>query len=167
VDRKAHPFGPIFGPHLQTAYVTTDLTEAMQQFASLYGIASFVGPNLIRMQTGSGAAMAVKTALAFSGPSMIELIEPDGGADDLYRNFLPSTGFAIRHHHYAAEVENDAQWQDLLEQVEKNRHPVALRGDQQGVKFLYIDTHKQLGHYIEYLYFYDQSQFSLAAIPRN
>src|SRR6185369_14951139 len=148
MDRGQHPFGPLFGTLFQAAYVTNDVVRAMAEFSSAYGIQRFLGPNPFELRSG-GQSMKIKTALAFVGPTMVELIEPDGGADGLYRDFLPKNDFAIRHHHYASLVENDAQWTDLVQRIENSKRRVVLDGDMSGVRFMYIDTLKHLGHYME------------------
>lgn len=86
---------------IQIAYVTNDLDEARASFHEHYGVARFAQMKDLAIQVGPDANAIIHVALAYVGSMQIELIEPRGGADTIYRAPLPSDAFAMRFHHVA------------------------------------------------------------------
>src|SRR5262249_52532337 len=136
----------------QIAFVTTDLDEAMLLFADTYGISKFK----VRRDLSSAPGMpslTVHVAHAYVGPMMIELIQPAGGEDTLYREILPRDGFAIRPHHFGFMVRSEQELERISAALETRNVPIAFDASMPGVaRAVYADARSSLGHYLEYVY---------------
>jgi hypothetical protein len=107
--------------------------------------------------------------MAFVNGTMIEFIEPAGGADTIYREVLPTSGFAMRHHHLGYAIFNESDWELTQREIERQKIGIVLNGEAAGViRYQYIDLRADVGHYVEYLYYLGQgAQDMLNAIPHN
>ena len=83
----------------QVSYATTDLDHACRTLGMTYGIPRFSVSRGARVESPAGT-ITIDVAQAFVGDRHIEIIEPTGGPDGLYRDVLPSSGFGVRHHHF-------------------------------------------------------------------
>lgn len=149
----------------QTAYVTTDLDQAMQAFDQHYGVKRFHSIRDISFDDHT----TISIATAYVGDTMLELIEPKGRGNSMYEVMLPGgSDFAIRHHHHGHLYTDEDEWNRVLALVEDKRQPVAYLGGHEGVlKALYIDTRDVLGHYLEYIYCTPAGLEFLNQAPRN
>ena len=152
----------------QIAFVTTDLDQAMQLFAETYGIGKF----RIRRDIASAPGMpkmSAHVAHAYVGPLMIELIQPVGGNDTLYREILPPDGFGIRPHHFGFIVRSEQELERISAALEAKRVPIAFDASMPGVaRAVYADARKTLGHYLEYVYLRPEARRSYyAEVPHN
>jgi len=156
----------------QHAYVTNDMARAKRQFAERWGIQSFLEFEApLELSTPRGAESAhLKIALAFVGELQIELIEPLGGsASGIYRQVLPASGYKVVWHHLGYRLPRTADgWQKFRDRVGNSDYPLAIEGhivSRDGeVRFAYLDTFAELGHYSEYAWAnYDID----APVPRN
>jgi hypothetical protein len=140
---------PLLGSLFQRAYVTTDLDRAVRVFSERYGVSEFVPfPNIHSHHT-DGMESELNVALSYAGDTMIELIEPAGGDDRLWRDHLSSNGFQIRFHHNGFLVDSEAE---LLALAARSDGPtLRLQGISLGTRFLYLDSVAELGHYLEYV----------------
>jgi hypothetical protein len=159
--------GSVYGQVFQTAYITNDMDEAVRVFADRFGVPDFLRSGPRELAPSDIAPMRVEIALAFVGESMIEIIQPLGLNDSLYRQVLPESGFALVFHHIAHRLHSDAEWDAMLRSAEARGHPIAMQGEASNTRFLYIDTRASLGHFIEYLYYMDPANSSLPRIPQN
>jgi len=149
--------------HFQIAYVTRDIDAAARMFAERYGIRSF---HYMRdIPFGPGATTHV--GLAWAGDVMIELIQPNGAATNLYSTWLPAAGQLLRCHHLGHRAPDAAAWQRVGELAARSGLPVALQGDSQGIHYLYLDARADLGHYLEYIYLSGDAVHLFDAVPRN
>jgi len=152
----------------QIGFVTTDLERAMVLFAETYGISRFK----IRRDLTSAPGMprmTVHLAHAYVGPMMIELIEPAGGEDALYRDILPRHGFAIRPHHYGFMVRSEQELDRISAALETRNVPIAVDASMPEVaRAVYADARSTLGHYLEYVYVRPEARRGYyAQIPHN
>jgi hypothetical protein len=155
----------------QHAYVTNDMARAKRQFADRWGVRSFLEfESSLELSTPRGIENArLKIALAFVGNLQIELIEPVGGpAARIYQEFLPASGYRIVWHHFAYRLRGADAWQQFRNSVGTADYPIAIEGhihnDYGDVRFAYLDTYAELGHYSEYVWAtYDID----APVPRN
>lgn len=162
---------PLFpGPAVhQIGYATTDCKEAVKRYGESYGVANFLLlPNTVST-IAPGRTATINVAMAFVNDTMIEFIEPVGGADTIYREVLPTDGFAVRHHHLGYAIFSEEEWAAIQEAIERQKVPVVLNGESPGVmRYQYVDLRADIGHYVEYLYYLGQGgQELLKAIPHN
>lgn len=153
----------------QIGYATTDCKEAVKRYGEHYGVVNFLLlPNTVSI-IAPGHTATLNVAMAFVNGTMIELIEPAGGADAIYREVLPAGGFAVRHHHLGYAMISEAEWEAKQQEIERQRIAVVLNGESPGVvRYQYIDLRADIGHYVEYLYYLGEGgQELLKAIPHN
>jgi len=110
----------------QTAYVTPDIDAAMALAARRFAAPRMQVNRDIAIETGQGVAHC-HFALAFVGAVQIELIQPAGGADDVYRAQVPDAG--LRLHHVGVLVDDDAAWSAMLAEAEQEGVAMPVRGD--------------------------------------
>ena len=90
--------GP-FAAFYQLAYVTTDLEQALEIFKTRYGVPNVTRVGELALQLDGGGTTIIRLALCFVGQVELEIIEPVGGEDDIYRRALPDSGFGLVWHH--------------------------------------------------------------------
>lgn len=129
----------------QQGYVTNDLEQAAALFAQRFRTGAFT------FHTFDGV---MRIALAFAGKTMIELIEPITDPAGLYDHWIDrSGGFAVRHHHIGMLVDSQEQMGTIRAAHVADGTAVAAEGAMPGaLDFLYVDTSRQLGHYLEYVW---------------
>lgn len=158
----------LFGPLLQTAYVTRDIERACAHLADRYGLRDFLraGPNVV--ETDEGETMVLKLAHAWLGSTWIEVIEPIEGAVSLYSSGLPDEGSPLRVHHVGIRLPDLAAWDAAMKRAGELSLRLALSLTRNRVnKYVVFDTFAELGHHIEYLYIPDASQSMMADMPQN
>lgn len=134
----------------QTAYVTPDIDAAVAIAAARLGAPRMQINRDVRIETASGLAQC-HFALAFIGAVQLELIQPTGGADDIYRAMLPESG-VLRFHHIGCLVEPGADWDALLAQIRATGLEMPVQGAFAGLMhYAYADHRHEIGHYIEYM----------------
>lgn len=144
----------IDGAFTQTAYVTNDLDQALATFAGL-GVTRFLELRDLAFPVGSGVEAHCHVALAIAGGREIEIIEPIGGAVDVYRQALSGTvsGFQMHFHHVAQALPS----LDALEAIKADvrSRGIAIPIDAaapQGMTYFYADLRTPLGYHVEYIY---------------
>jgi catechol 2,3-dioxygenase-like lactoylglutathione lyase family enzyme len=137
----------------QVAVVVRDLDASMREYVEKIGIGPWdvyiYGPDLLHTMTyrGERQPYVMKLALAYSGPTMYELIESVEGPN-IYEEFLAERGVGLHHLGYYvddihAEIANmKALGYDLLQSGEG----FGLHGDG---AYAYFDTVGSLGCIIE------------------
>jgi len=152
----------------QIAFVTTDLDQAMVLFADTFGISKFKIKRDLCSAPGM-PRMTVHIAHAYVGPMMIELIQPAGGEDALYREILPRNGFAIRPHHYGFMVRSEQELDRISAALETRNVPIAVDASMPEVaRAVYADARSTLGHYLEYVYVRPEARRGYyAQVPHN
>jgi hypothetical protein len=154
---------------LQVGYVTTDVEEGIKRYREKYGIRDFIKFENFEATSAAGVTLTVHIALAFVKSTLIELIQPAGGDDKIFREVLPETGYAIRHHHFGYGIFTEAEWQERQRVFAIQGRRVILESEVPGVlRYQYLDARDDLGHYLEYLYYQGEAgRQLLASIPRN
>lgn len=155
--------GLFLSRHFQNAYTTSNLQAAVDMFGSRYGLHKFFYMRDIPF--GPGAV--VQIALAWAGDVMIELIEPQGEAENLYSTHLPAEGEVIRFHHLGHLVDSRAEFDTVSARAAASGYPIVLQGNNNGINFLYLDTRADVGHYLEYVHLDPPMAGFFAAVPRN
>ncbi len=158
-----------FAGFIQIAYVTTDIEKAITLFRNRHHVERWARLCPIEIETAKGKSARLNIGLAYVGAVQIELIQPLGGHDGVYREALPEQGFAIRHHHVAQLI-------DTLDSFERQRAEIAaqgvrisLEGENAGMaRYFYSDHRDTLGHYIEHIYYTPAGLAGMAQfVPRN
>jgi len=144
----------ILGQVLQQAYVTTDVDEACRVLSGKFGIEKFWRPNQQTMTLDDGREVILHNAHAWVGSIWLEIIQPIGGEDGLWRDWLAGRqGFAMKLHHLGIMVDSPQEMDAKMAEGEANGFKVALSLTVMGNMARYLDTVDALGHYLEYLYF--------------
>ena len=161
----AGPFG-----FFQVAYVTGDLERATRELGLLYGVPRFQVNHGAQIETRAGSARA-DFALAFVGEQQLEIIQPAGGADGIYRDALPADGSALRLHHFGRLITDPAQWSQVRGAVSASGLDIPVSGSycHEGVPlmhYLYADARATLGHYLEFMCRTEAGREIFAQVPR-
>jgi hypothetical protein len=155
--------GLFLSRHFQNAYVTRNIDAAAKMFADRHGIRAF---HYMRdIPFGPGATIHI--GLAWAGDVMVELIQADGTAANLYTTMLPPEGQLVRFHHLGHLIDQRAEWDGVVERVERSGLPIAIRGNNYGLNYLYVDTTAETGHYLEYIHLDPEARHFFDQVPRN
>lgn len=143
---------PLLHPgFFQLCYVTLDLDAGMRQLGALHGVERF---RIKRDMPGLPGmpAMHVHQAHVFVADLQIELIQPAGGDDVVYRDFCSSDG-SLRLHHFGMWIDDNAEYANLRPALAALGVPVAFEiAVPNAGGAIYADTRKLLGHYLEYVH---------------
>jgi hypothetical protein len=133
-------FVEAFAGVFQIAYVTHDRAVAERELSARLGVS---GWSELEVEV---AAAQLAVAFAPAGRTVIELIEPRGGDVELFAGMLPTRG-VLRLHHLGVRVAD----RDLaLEHAREAGYTAARIGELSGhLRFAFVDTTDDLGHYIE------------------
>jgi hypothetical protein len=93
----------------QICYVTRDLDAGMRQLTAIHGVERFRVKRDVPAMPGM-PKMMMNQAHVFIGPLQIELIQPAGGDDALYRDVCAEAADAIRFHHFGLWVDEPAEF---------------------------------------------------------
>jgi hypothetical protein len=157
-----------FSGFLQIAYVTTDIEEAICLFAREHNVPEWARLPNLEIASIAGRRCKLNIALAFVGATQLELIQPISGDDGVYRESLPQSGFAIRHHHIAQLIESEDAFEKQREELAANGVPIVIDGETPGaVRYFYTDHRKTLGHYVEHIWYTPAAFAGMAQLPRN
>jgi len=161
--------GPLFN-FFQLAYVVRDIERGTQQLGALYGIDRFRISRDVAIQTRDGTAR-LHFALAFLGSLQIEVIQPAGGADRIYRDRLPALGAAAQLHHVGHRVKSARKWEAVLRALAASRLAIPVNGvfTHEGralMHYAYLDAREYLGHYLEFMYQTEAGRDLFADVPR-
>lgn len=157
----------LFLPVFQTGYVTNDIDQAVGLFADTQGIGQWFRSPTGTLPSPDGGTMDVVIALAWIGHTMVEIIGCQGGNDQIYRRILPTDRFGVRLHHLGFRLNSEDEWAQMLDHGKRQGYKIALEVETRSTRALYFDTREALGHYLEYLYYFDEANSSLPHIPQN
>jgi hypothetical protein len=147
----------------QFAYVTTDIERAMEEIRCTQAIGGFMELRDLALPTGGGTHAHAHFALAFKGELQFEIIQPLSEEVALYLPFLPGEGYALQFHHLGKHLNSRSDYDRVLQSA-KQRWPITIEEEMMGTAFAYVDSRKDLGHYLEYFSFPADSPF--AKVPR-
>jgi hypothetical protein len=156
------------GAFRQVAYVTNDLDRALAQFAET-GVRRFLQFRDRDFDVGPNAAVRCHIGMALSGGVEIEVIEPLGGADAIYREFLSGPDFMLRFHHVAYTLPSLEALTALKAEMRAAGRAIPVEGvAPEGVTYFYGDLRQPFGHYIEYVCGTPEYEAAMAqALPVN
>ena len=144
------PIRPFDGFY-QLTYVTTDFDRGLERLSARYGVAD-LETSEVTLELDEGDDVTIRCGLVHVGPLQVELVEPVGDRDAIYRDALPDDGsFAVRWHHTGFLVENATDLAQVRADLDADGHPVVLSGVNPGVaRFVHLDARPMLGHHLEY-----------------
>lgn len=154
--------GLFLARHFQNAYVTRDIDAAVRVFAERHGIGSF--QYMRDVPFGPGATIHI--ALAWAGDIMIELIQPDGDAPNLYSTHLPLAGQRLRFHHLGHLIDQRSEWDEVVDRATRSGMPITMQGNSYGLNYLYLDARDDTGHYLEYVHLDPEVAGFFDKVPR-
>jgi hypothetical protein len=150
--REVRALGDVYASLWQVCYVTRDLEAGMRLLREEYGVESTEVPTegATFLVGDEPADWDVRVSMGARGGLIIELIEPVGGEVDFYRRFLPD-GDGLGFHHLASYMKvGDEAWDQLADVLAAAGlaidYTVLIPNR---VRAGYVDTTKQLGHYLE------------------
>ncbi|MET0364407.1 MAG: hypothetical protein ABW169_07110 [Sphingobium sp.] len=166
LPRLSDGFDPSAGllraEHFQMAYATNDMGRAQDLLSKRLGIRDF---REIGGPTPAGGQ--VRAALAWVGTIMYELIEASGPGSALYMDRLPQgEGFHMRHHHLGYLIHDQAQWDGVMHEAERNGWAIPYRNRNPMLEACFVDV-PELGHYLEYLFPVQAGLDFFNAVPRS
>lgn len=147
----------------QVAYVTDDIDRATAA-DNRFGIPQFSLSRNTTIETGGGPAQA-HFALAFLGATQIEIIQPAGGADGVYRDGIrPGT---LTLHHLGCLITDESAWRATLAALEAEGCATPIRGNFGGLMhYVYADRRRTYGHYFEYMFQTEAGRHLFDNVPR-
>jgi len=151
------------------SYVTPNLDRGMAAMSALWGVTGYRVSRDRRIGTPNGEAR-LNMALTYIGDMQLELIEPIGGDDGLYREMLPADPDELRFHHFGTILGAEAEWDQLQAYIAANQVRTPVFGGTPGrSRYLYADLRHTLGHYLEFMYFLDGGRGAayFAEVPRT
>jgi Glyoxalase/Bleomycin resistance protein/Dioxygenase superfamily len=152
----------------QVAYVTNDFERALRQCTLTHGAREFARMPAIQYEIGPGRAVVCNVGLAYVGATEIEVIEPLEGDVAVYRDALPTEGFALRFHHLARLYDTREEVEAQIAVYRREGRALPVDGTSPGsARYYYADFRAELGHYIEGVWFEPASRAWLGTIPRN
>jgi len=141
------------GRFRQVAYVTNDFDRALSNVTETTGVRHFLQLRDYEYIAGPGAIVRCHIAMALAGGVEIEIIEPRGGAQEIYRDRLGGAEFGLHFHHVAYGLPSLEVLTDLKARISAQGAPIALEGvAPEGLTYFYADLRASLGHYVEYVY---------------
>jgi len=143
---------PLLSGLYQIGYVTRDLDAGVRQLQAIHGIERFRIKRDVRGMAGM-PEMLMHQAHVFIGAVQLELIQPAGGDDALYRDVCAADSGAIRHHHFGMWVDDEAEYAGLRAALAEQNIPVVFDAKIPDIGgAIYADTRATLGHYLEYVH---------------
>ena len=138
---------------LHIAYVTADLELGKRRLSAMFGAQRFeVYPEMGVKIPGGGEARFTFALTKMNGTDL-EVIQPVGGQDAVYRQALPSDPADIAFHHYSSAIRNQAEWDMVLEAVRRHDIDVLVKGGEEfNTHYIYLDTRPHLGHILEFIW---------------
>ena len=167
------PKAGLFDGHFrQMAWITNDLDAALKLFEAHYGVRNWLVLRDYRMQTKAGPDDYAQAhiALALRGGLELELIQPLGGADQVYRQVLTDDpGLQLRFHHVCYRYDTAETIRAVRAAAEAKGWAIVLEGgDGNGLDYFYTDDRAMLGHHVEHIYYPPEHLEQLkAVIPVN
>lgn len=158
-------------PFFQIAHVTTSLDRAMEEIGRASGISHWLEMRDHQATIRDGARAHIHVALAWKGDLMIELIEPLGGADAIYREPLTGAGYQIRQHHMGRIFDSVETFEAAMAPLRRAGVKFPVEGNLEDTRgkclINYADLRPQLGYYIENLMFTPEGREWLDTVPQN
>lgn len=159
---STNPFNPRY---YHNGYVCRDIDVAIEQLTAGAGPSSFLIMDVARGRSIQESPMR-RLALAGVGGYIFELIEADGTVPSIYADAVPADD-SIVFHHTGYYIDTPQDWEALEKAVEK-LGGAASSGSVPGLlRFMYVDRHADLGHFVEYVQVEEKGRALFASVPLN
>ena len=147
---ERYSFGAPDRSIIQFAYTVADIQEGMRRYTDLLHIGPWflIGPFVPAKGVYRGAVtkMNLSLAVAFRGPTMVELIEQHDPAPSVYQETLKARGAHGFHHWAIGARDFDA----AVAQHKSQGYPEAFSDiSPRGVRVVYFDTSRDLPGMLE------------------
>lgn len=140
--------------YYQFAYVTNDFGRAIDELRAIHGMGPFQELRDLHLPVGPDRAAIGHFGVAFKGRMQFEVIEPLGGAVDLYQGLVPATEFGMAFHHLGRCFTKLDDYQAAIAAA-KAQWAMPIDHGAFGGFFAYADARPAVGHYLEYFCFPD------------
>jgi hypothetical protein len=156
------------GSFFQHGYVTNDFDRALAYFEG-YGVKRFLELRSVVAPMTETETATLSVALGWYGNLQIEIIQPEGGFCDIYRQSLTSDDYMLRLHHHAFMLSGAGEYEAMRDAYVARGNVVTVdgRNPRSGNRYFYADTRAELGHYMEYIYATEAGKKDYALIPQN
>lgn len=144
----------VYGRFFQLGYVTRDLDAAIDRLQRRTGARLIDRIHDLRDEAGNQVVLKNLAHLGLPGVE-IELIQPRLDRSSIYLEALPPAGDDIGFHHTGFLLPDEAGWQRAVDSLEREGTPIVMQGGTSQVRFAYIDTRRQAGHYSEIVLRFD------------
>jgi len=151
----------------QTAYVTNDLLKAVEIFKENLSIPDFYIGGDHHVPHVKGGTAIIQSAIVWSGTVQLEIIQPKGGRDEIYRDALPKEGFGLVFHHFCARAPTIEAFEARKADFIRQGCEIVLDYDAGFIRAFYADTRHLLGHPTEYVWIESDDMLTMnGKIPR-
>jgi hypothetical protein len=149
----------------QISYATSNIDEAARRLSAIYGIDRFLITRDAEVESPEGS-LRLHSGQAFVNGRHIEVIQPAGGADGVYRDMLTKDGFSLCVHHYGHLTRDPGEWAQIQAFIGEKGWRIALGGNfADMMHYVYVDTRADLGHYLEFMYQTELGKTMFVEVP--
>ena len=151
--------GLTFRNMFQLGFIVRDVDRAAEHIGKRFGIKKY------RMKTHTPE---VRTAHAYVGDTMFELIQVSANGPAHFVEYLPDDPSAAVFHHHAFRIFDGEEWQRLNAAADSSGLPtIKMTGGNGNIHVLYVDTRRELGFYCEYVHLTGEALTYYDDVPRN
>jgi len=145
----------------QICYITADIDKAVAAFAATNDTGPFhmLRHNMVPHAQGGFAETHV--ALAWIGNMQIEIIQPLGGRDEIYRDYLPKDGADMAFHHFCVRAATWEEFADRKAHFQALGCEIGFARESGPYRTFYADTRKMFGHFVEYVWLEDEGMLTM------
>lgn len=137
---------------IHAAYVTHDVERGKRRLASLFGVTEFIEYEGIEVEVPGGVAR-INFVLANSHGTNLEVIQPAGKMDQVYRQALPGDPDDIAFHHFASSVKSAEEWELVMAAGKQHGLDMpVMSSDHASPRYAYVDARPCLGHMLEFIW---------------
>jgi hypothetical protein len=148
----------------QLGYVTPDLAAAQALYKERLGVSQFLTFNTGEMNPA--LANPILVGLAWTGETMIELIQPIAAGHPLYDCAMPKAGVQL--HHLGYLMYERAEYDAALGWLDAQRIPVVSQSKMEGMlELVYADARDLLGHHLEIIHMLPEGRAFFDSVPQN
>lgn len=156
----------LFKRHFQVAYLVDDAKAGIEILSKHYGVEKWDLMDMAQIHGPGSAARFIGNA--WVGDMMIEVIEPDEGADSIYRNWKKDSGLPLRFHHLGFLIDSAEEFEAAKRQLADSGFPIVVDGSfGEVLDYAYADTTSELGHYYELIRLKSDGDSFFGRIPVN
>lgn len=141
------------GKFIQICFVVEDLERAMQRHSKFFGAGPWFLTNWWEpaddpsIHRGVRQPLGTRTALAYAGDMMFELVTPNSGSQSVFTEWVERRGFGV--HHYGFGVED---FDDTLRSLRAAKSEIVFSSrTPRGTRIAMIEEDAELGALKEFI----------------